>query len=254
MVKLNIDDLPQLSTGLNIRSIPAVFLIYKGNIIDMFQGIPEGNTIEEFFNTAVLLDQMQTDETIMDDVLSKIETMIKEKDFVQAHQVLTDSLALEAWKEKYGTQMLIAQAYCSIFMEKPNTIQIRKNIENLVEEKILDLPPFWQKLAFDMDSEIQRLEMVQGPDELENELLAKISAKEETSQMPDLQDMQDLAEHLRAKNRMEESIDMLLDSIAIDRNWNKRAAQNLLTDIFKHLGSGSELVVKGRKKLGKLLF
>ena len=36
MVKLNIDDLPQLSEGLNIRSIPAVFLIYKGNIVDMF--------------------------------------------------------------------------------------------------------------------------------------------------------------------------------------------------------------------------
>ena len=66
--------------------------------------------------------------------------------------------------------------------------------------------------------------------------------------------MQDLAVHLHAKNRMEESIDLLLDSIAIDRNWNKRAAQNLLTDIFKQLGSSSELVAKGRKKLGKLLF
>ena len=122
MVKLNIDDLPQLSTGLNIRSIPAVFLIYKGNIIDMFQGIPEAQTIDDFFNTAVLLDQMQTDESIMDDVLSKVEQMIKDKDFVQAHRVLTDSLALEAWREKHGTQMLIAQAYCAIFMEKPNTI------------------------------------------------------------------------------------------------------------------------------------
>ena len=40
MVKLNIDNLPQLSTGLNIRSLPTVFLIYKGNIIDTFSGIP----------------------------------------------------------------------------------------------------------------------------------------------------------------------------------------------------------------------
>mgnify|MGYP007055499696 CR=1 FL=1 len=45
-------------------------------------------------------------------------------------------------------------------MEKPNTIQIRQNIENLVEEKILDLAPFWQKLAYEMDNELQRLEMV----------------------------------------------------------------------------------------------
>lgn len=36
MVKLNIDSFPSLSSGLNIRSIPAVFLIYKGNVIDSF--------------------------------------------------------------------------------------------------------------------------------------------------------------------------------------------------------------------------
>ena len=36
LVKLNIDDLPKLSSGLNIRSIPAVFLVYNGNIVDMF--------------------------------------------------------------------------------------------------------------------------------------------------------------------------------------------------------------------------
>ena len=35
MVKLNIDDLPKLTTGLGIRSIPQVFLIYKGNIVDV---------------------------------------------------------------------------------------------------------------------------------------------------------------------------------------------------------------------------
>ena len=41
MVTLNIDDLPKLTTGLNIRSIPAIFLIFKGNIVDVLQGLPE---------------------------------------------------------------------------------------------------------------------------------------------------------------------------------------------------------------------
>ena len=40
MVKLNIDNLPQLSTALNIRSLPTVFLIFKGNIVDTFTGLP----------------------------------------------------------------------------------------------------------------------------------------------------------------------------------------------------------------------
>jgi len=77
---------------------------------------------------------------------------------------------------------------------------------------------------------------------------------EETSAGPDLQDMFDLANHLIDKNRLEESIDILLDIVAIDRNWNSRAAQTKVTDVFKKLGSTNEVVKEGRKKLGKLLF
>ena len=35
LVKLNIDNHPKLSSGLNIRSIPTLFLIFNGNIVDM---------------------------------------------------------------------------------------------------------------------------------------------------------------------------------------------------------------------------
>jgi thioredoxin-like negative regulator of GroEL len=60
-----------------------------------------------------------------------------------------------------------------------------------------------------------------------------IKAAEDSGQAPDLQVMQDLAEHLVAKNRKEEAAELLLESVAIDRNWNGRSAQNLLTDILK---------------------
>ena len=66
--------------------------------------------------------------------------------------------------------------------------------------------------------------------------------------------MQDLALHLVDKNRLEEAITILLDSVAIDRNWGNKKAQNLLTDVFKKAGSSSDLVKEGRKKLSKLLF
>jgi len=34
LVKLNIDSFPKLSSGLNIRSIPTVLLIYRGRLVD----------------------------------------------------------------------------------------------------------------------------------------------------------------------------------------------------------------------------
>jgi thioredoxin len=34
LVKLNIDTLPELTRALNVKSVPALFLIYKGNVMD----------------------------------------------------------------------------------------------------------------------------------------------------------------------------------------------------------------------------
>lgn len=56
LVKLNIDDLPQLSQGLKITKIPAVFLINKGTIIDTFTGVPSEKVLEEFIYTALAVD------------------------------------------------------------------------------------------------------------------------------------------------------------------------------------------------------
>jgi len=50
-----------LTNALNIKSVPTVFLVYKGNIVDTFKGIPNQERIKEFFDTAVLLDSMGHD-------------------------------------------------------------------------------------------------------------------------------------------------------------------------------------------------
>jgi thioredoxin-like negative regulator of GroEL len=41
LVKVNIDKLPQIANGLKVSSIPAVFLIYGGKVVDNFVGIPD---------------------------------------------------------------------------------------------------------------------------------------------------------------------------------------------------------------------
>jgi len=257
LVKLNIDSFPQLSTGLSIKQIPAVFLIFKGNVVDMFQGLPDDKTFDEFFQTALLLNSMATDQNIMEDVMSKVKQMITDDDFAQAETVLADSYQLEEWRSKYGTQMIIGLAYCRLFKQdevRKDTANIRASLENLTEQKIMDCEEFYQDLAYKIDNELERLELIQLPDDREQELRQQIAANESNNQMPNLDDLFDLATHLHGKNRMEEAIELLLEIIAIDRNWNKRAAQTKLTDIFKQLGATTEIVKEGRKKLSKLLF
>ena len=55
---------------------------------------------------------MQTDEGIMDNVMTQIEEMVAEKKYENAIKVINDSLTMDKWKEKYGTQMQIVKAYC----------------------------------------------------------------------------------------------------------------------------------------------
>ena len=77
---------------------------------------------------------------------------------------------MDAWKAKYGTHMLIAQAYCKVFdksVRHPDTIEIRQGLQELSEEAVMDLPPFFQQLAVEMDNELQRIEQVQAPDDEE---------------------------------------------------------------------------------------
>ena len=53
--------------------------------------MPNDKVFDEFFNTAILLNNMQTDTEIMADIFNKVEEMIKNKEFEQAEVVLADS-------------------------------------------------------------------------------------------------------------------------------------------------------------------
>lgn len=89
-MKLNIDNLPQISNSLNVKNIPAVFLIYQGNIIDQFVGIPSDTMLTEFIGTAVAIDQLSHDESVISDLISKAEDYIKNNDIETAFKILSD--------------------------------------------------------------------------------------------------------------------------------------------------------------------
>jgi len=53
---------------------------------------------------------------------------------------------------------------------------------------------------------------------------------------------------------MDDAIESCMQMIQIDRNWNDRAAYNLLIEIFNKLGASNDIVIKARKRLSKILF
>ena len=261
LVKLNVDDLPQLSNGLSVRSLPSVFLIFQGKVVDMFAGLPQQDRLEEFFKTALYLQEAQTDETVIQESFGKVLEMIGKGEYVQALDVVVEGQKLEKWQEMYSTEMILAEAFCKLMKDQDknglgvDTISIRSKLETLTEQKINDLSEEFQEIALKVDTELQRIETLSVPDEKEQKLREEYEHfRANPSIKPDLQVIYDLGCHMIAKNRPEEAIDLLLECIAIDRNWNGREPQKQLTDLFKKLGSTNEAVKKGRKTLSALLF
>ena len=79
--------------------------------------------------------------------------------------------------------------------------------------------------------------------------------RQKLEQAPDNLDTYfELAQLLVEKNRAEEAIPLLLDILAIDRNWQEKKAHNTLMEVFKKLGQTNEAVKKGRKKLANIMF
>ena len=102
LVKLNIDDLPQIATALQVKSIPAVFLIYKGNMIDSFVGIPKEQVFKEFINTAMMIETIAHDEEVIVTAITAIEEYITNGELELANKMLTEGYSYEIWREKFG--------------------------------------------------------------------------------------------------------------------------------------------------------
>ena len=65
---------------------------------------------------------------------------------------------------------------------------------------------------------------------------------------------QDLAMALFATGQQARSMEQLLESIRIDREWNDSAARTQLLEFFKTLGPTNPDVIVARRKLSALLF
>ena len=56
LIKVNIDNLPQIAQGLSVKSIPTLFLIYRGNIMDTLTGVDK-EKLTGLIETALLVEK-----------------------------------------------------------------------------------------------------------------------------------------------------------------------------------------------------
>jgi putative thioredoxin len=231
LVKLNIDDHPQIPGQMGVQSIPAVFAFQDGRPVDGFMGaLPESRVTA--FVARLIGDTV-------DDVAADVEAAeaaLASGDLNTAAQLFGEVLQ----QDRENVQSLAGLAKCYI-----------KTGDLARAEQTLALVPPAKAEAAPVASARAALELARKAGEAGDveSLRAKLAAEPKDPQI-----RFDLALALNAKGDRNGALEELLLLVAKHRTWNDDAARKQLLQLFDAWGPTDAATVSGRQRLSSLLF
>jgi putative thioredoxin len=232
LVKMNIDEHPQISGQLGIQSIPAVIAFQRGQPVDGFMGALPESQVKGF-----------------------IERLVGPVGPSAAEDLLKEAGEAAAAGDATGA----AELYAAVLAQEPENA----NAIGALAKLHLDLG--------DLDGAKRFLAMAPAGKENDPAIAgarAAIELAEQAASLGDTGELQqrvaanprdhqarfDLALALNARNKREEAVDQLVEIVRRDRNWNDDAARKQLVQFFEAWGPMDEMTVAGRRKLSSVLF
>lgn len=233
LVKMNIDDHPEVAGQLGVQSIPAVFAFKNGQPVDGFMGALPESQIKAF------IERLAGGEALAggpDDLAVQGEAFLAEKATTEAAQLF--AAALQADPQHLGAIGGLARCY------------IEAGDLTRAEQTLGIVPPGKEEDAA-ISGARSALELAKQAAELGDagELGARLATHPD-----DHQARFDLAMIMNAKGARHDAADALLEIIRKDRNWNNEAARKQLLQFFEAWGPADEATKTGRRKLSALLF
>ncbi len=234
LVKLNIDENPEVAQQLRIQSIPAVFAFDRGQPVDGFVGAQPESQIKAFVERLAGPIGPSPVE----------EALTHAKDALDAgdHDTASNIYA-QVMRQAPGEPGAIAgMIRCLI---AAGDVGPARELADGLDDELLKNPDVEGALAALALAE-QAGETAGGDDaELRNRL----------NQNPnDHQARFDLAMAHYAAGRNEEAVDELVEIVRRDRGWNDDAAREQLLKFFEAFGHADPVTVDGRRKLSAILF
>jgi putative thioredoxin len=232
LVKMNIDEHPQIPGQLGIQSIPAVIAFTKGQPVDGFMGALPESQVKGF-----------------------IERLVGPVGPSPAEDLLAQADARAAEGDAGGA----AELYAAVLAQDPENVAAIAALAKLH----LDLD--------DLEGAKRFLAMAPSAKENDPAIVgarAAIELAEQAASLGDTGEFErrleanpldhqarfDLALALNAGGRREEAIDALIDIVRRDRTWNDEAARKQLVQFFEAWGPTDDMTVLGRRRLSSVLF
>ncbi|HEY8006169.1 MAG TPA: thioredoxin [Methylocella sp.] len=230
LVKMNIDEHPDIPGRLGVRSIPAVIAFQRGQPVDGFMGALPEREVKGFIER--LAGPIADDA----DRLAEAEALAAAGDVEGAVEVYTALLA-----ENPGDPAAVA-GLAKVFVSAGDIEGAKKMLASVAPGGERDNAIIAAKAALDLAEQAADV----GDS---SELTQRIATNPD-----DHQARLDFATLLNAKNRREEAAAELLEVIKRDRAWNDDGARKQLLQFFDAWGPADPATIGARKKLSLLLF
>lgn len=229
LVKIDVDQNQGIAAQLRIQSIPTVYAFSGGRPVDGFMGAKSEAELRAFVEKLGIDDAGPS----IDDTLALAQQSADDGDFASAMEAY--SFVLE--QEPANLKAIAGIARLYLKLQQPEQAQA-----------FLDMAP-----ADTIDADIVGLRasfaLAEGAPTDVDGLRAKVAANGR-----DFEALYDLGRALAARGETEESIDVLLEIVKYEPEWNDQAARQYLFKIFAAIGNTSPLVKAGRRRLSSLLF
>lgn len=233
LVKINIDENPQIAGQLGVRSIPAVFAFDKGRPIDAFQGaLPEGQLREFISKILGGTDQGQQ----LQAAIEEADKLLQSGDVAQAAQYY--GAVVEADPQNVAAIAGLARCY----LANGDAERASQILDMAGPEKQSDPAIKGVRTAIELSADAPK------DDELDA-LIDKVTEDRSNHAL-----RFELAEALIARGKHKEAADHLLKILADDLAWEDGKAKAKLLELFEAAGPKSPATIEGRRRLSSLMF
>ena len=234
LAKVNIDENQEIAAQMRVQSVPTVYGIVDGKPVDGFAGAQPESELRKFIKKLIENTPGKVD---ISPLLAEANKNINEKKYEEALNIFNEVLNIKPDSVEAISGLIKTNVFLKNF-------DLAKEIINSLEKDLLD-----DKI---IKEAIVSLELSEKANSNAGELNSLKDEYEKNKN--NLDNVYKLALALYAEDKIQDSMELLIESIKIDKTWNDGAAQKQLLEMFSALGFDNSDVIKYRKKLSSILF
>src|SRR5277367_828853 len=234
MVKLNIDENPEIAQQMRIQSIPAVYAFKDGRPVDGFVGAQPESQVKQFVQR---ISGGKGGPSPVEEAMAMAKEALAAGDHASAAGVYSQILQREP--ANVEAQAGLARA----MIAKGDLVKARQTLDRVAKENASHVEIAAARTALDLAEQAAKAMASAG------KLRARLAKDPD-----DHEARLELATGLFGTGEREAAIDELLTLFKRDREWNDQAARKQLVKFFEAMGGADPLTLSGRRRLSSLMF